>query len=642
MFEETPQRPLKGAAPRRWDLARIVLAGALLATLAVYWPGLNGPFLFDDAANLTVFRDWYNGRVDWRYAVLGRTDPLAARPLSMASFLATVALGGPEPLSYKIGNLLLHLTVGLLAFRLLLRTLAEDQALAKRARLLAAIAVTLWLLHPIQVSTVLYAVQRMAQLAALFALAATLAYWVGRRRLIAGYTRSATLLLFGVFPLLLMAGVLSKQNAVVAPALCLVLELAYFTGARPRRVLAFFGLFLALPLIAGLALLAWSPRLLLDGYADWDFSLGQRLLTQPRVLADYLLALLLPRGERMTLFSDDFALSTGWLTVPSPIPAMLVLAAISTLAATLRKRAPSLFAGWFFFLTAHAVESSVLPLEMYYEHRNYLPSIGLALAVVGAWGLLPSRWPRAPMFALPAAIAACGLLAWSTHARALIWRSKADIVANALAYHPDSLRARQTQAFIDLSAGRHDASLTQMAYLARSPLPRRRLLAGIDSVSIDCLSGRDPDPVQLDRALADRQTKITLDEVLVADLLAQASGQGRCPRISPERVIDTVSALLKAAATQPDSAQPKRQLRLLAAILLARSERWPEARGQAEAAWGADARLELADLLIQAYVKEGRPESAERVLRELTARTKSYDRAALRLIAHWRSRLAER
>ena len=403
----------------RWDAARWWLCCAAAATAALYWAGLDGPFLFDDPANLAVFRDWYHGRVDWRFAVFGRNDLLSARPLSMASFLLTVALGGPGPLPYKLGNIFIHLVCGLLAFRVLQRALAADEALSARARLLAAIAVALWWLHPIQVSTVLYSVQRMAQLAALFALAAVLAYWVGRARLATGRTRSAIALLFLAFPLLLVCGVLSKQSAAIAPLLCLALELAYFRGPRPHAVKAFFGLFLALPLAGAALALAWSPELLTRGYADWDFSLSQRLLTQARALLSYSGSLLWPRGEQMSLFSDDFALSTGLFSTPSPLPALLALAIVSAAAVALRRRAPSVFAGWFWFLAAHSVESSVLPLEMYYEHRNYLPSLGLALALIGCLALLPKR-TGAQLQPLPLVLAAailCALLAGSTWGR---------------------------------------------------------------------------------------------------------------------------------------------------------------------------------------------------------------------------------
>src|SRR5690606_28740337 len=68
---------------------------------------------------------------------------------------------------------------------------------------------------------------------------------------------------------------------------------------------------------------------------------------------------------------------------PSTAVSILALAIASALAVVVRKRAPGIFVGWFFFLAAHLVESSFLPLELYFEHRNYLPALGLSIAFVG-------------------------------------------------------------------------------------------------------------------------------------------------------------------------------------------------------------------------------------------------------------------
>ncbi|RDZ27032.1 hypothetical protein DX914_12225 [Lysobacter silvisoli] len=626
----------------RWDFARWLLVAATLAAFVLYAPGLQGPFLFDDPANLAVLRAWYNGQADWRTVVLGQGGLIEARPLSMLSFLATVAAGGPGPLSYKAGNLLLHAACAALGFRLLSRTLAQDPRLAPQARALAAIAVALWLLHPIQVSTVLYAVQRMAQLSALFALGAVLAYFLARTRLTSrARDRTAIALLFAAFPLLVVAGVLSKQNAIVAPLLCLAFELAYFPGKRPLAIRLFFGLFLALPFVVALLAFAAAPQTLLRGYSDWGFSPDQRLLTQTRVLMDYAGSLLWPRGEHMSLFRDDFVISVGLFAPATTALAIAGLLALSALVVELRRRAPSLFAGWFFFLLAHSVESSVLPLEMYYEHRNYLPAFGLALALVGTLALWPRRGAAGLRLAPLAwfATAACLVLALQTYGRVQTWRSKPAIVANALIHHPESLRARQTQAFIDLAEGRTDAALAQMHRLQRSAQPRTRLLARIDAVSIACLAGRPADPSELTRALTDAQAKVTLDEVLVVDLLAQASAGDRCPGVASPQVSALVLGLLRAAPTQDPAAHPRRQLHLIAALVLARSQDWAGAQAQAEGAWTTQAPLEVADVLVQAYLANGRRQDAERVLRQIQARTRPYDRAGQALIAQLRGRI---
>lgn len=630
-------RSTTGLFASRPDAVRAILCVAMVLAVAAYWPGLTGPFLFDDAANLSVFRWWYNGQVDWRYAVLGRADPISARPLSMASFLATTWLAGPGPLSYKLGNLALHLACAWAAFAFLRRALSLDTRLAPYSRMLAVAAVALWLLHPLQVSTVLYAVQRMAQLATLFVLLALITYLAARGLLRDGRTRAGCAALFAAFPLLVVAGILSKQNAVIAPALCLVLELAYFRGpGRPKAVVWFFAASLGLPLLVASGLLLLRPQALLGGYADWDFTLAQRLLTQPRVLVDYLGQLLVPRAQRMSLFTDDFAVSYGWLSPPSTLVAVLTLVAVSAAAVAIRKRSPGLFAGWFFFLTAHLVESSVLPLEMYYEHRNYLPSIGIALALAGALALWPASllssasWRRAG--AVVATLACIGL-AVSTHARATTWRSKDAILANAIEYHPRSLRARQTQSLTAMNEKRYGDSEAIMRELTLDPDPRRRTLARIDLLSIACFAGQDPPAAQLDRAIAERRPSITLDEVLVVDLLVQATGQERCPRIGDAQIGLMIEALLAAAAAQPDGAEPKAQMQFLAALLHARAQRWPQAEEHAQRAWTPRATSEVGELLVQARLHNGQRAAAVEALAEVRRRTPAYDRAGQLRIA---------
>src|SRR5690606_25539329 len=92
----------------------------------------------------------------------------------------------------------------------------------------------------------------------------------------------------------------------------------------------------------------------------------------------------------------------------------------------LSKRAPCLCAGWFFFLAAQSLESSFLPIELYYEHRNYLPSFGLLLMSAGGLALLPDKIalsfsgrPRPFLMLLSVLLV---VLAFSTWGRVLVWQ----------------------------------------------------------------------------------------------------------------------------------------------------------------------------------------------------------------------------
>lgn len=365
---------------------RLLLIAAMLLTVGLYWAGLKGPFVLDDFENFAGLQRWLAGQDTWQSVVFGQQSLLTARPLAMATFVASAGLGGMDPFTFKLGNLLVHLLCGALIWQVVRLATRQDTVLAKRSDGIALAVAALWLLHPFNASTVLYAVQRMAQLGTLFALAAVWVYLSARAALIAGNTRKAGWQLFALFPLLVIAGFFSKQHAVIAPALCLVLELAYFAGRTAttgRRMLAtFFGLFLVAPAVVALAVLVLQPDRLLAGYANYDFTVGERLLTQPRVLMGYLAQLLLPRGALMGLYTDDVMASSGWLSPPSTLYALLGLIAISAGAIAARKKAPGLFAGWFFFLVAHIIESSFLPLDLSFEHRNYLPAVGFVWALV--------------------------------------------------------------------------------------------------------------------------------------------------------------------------------------------------------------------------------------------------------------------
>src|SRR5262249_37581770 len=137
--------------------------------------------MFDDLPNLNPVESWLAGQMSWQSVMLDNQSGMLGRPVSMASFLLSAELWGHNPFSYKLGNLIVHLACGLLGWQVVRRLLALDPRLAARADLLATVVAGLWLLHPINVSTVLYSVQRMAQLSTLFVLASLWAYLAARR-----------------------------------------------------------------------------------------------------------------------------------------------------------------------------------------------------------------------------------------------------------------------------------------------------------------------------------------------------------------------------------------------------------------------------------------------------------------------------
>lgn len=605
--------------PSRW-----ILPLASLLVVALYWTGLSGPFILDDPWNLEPVRLWQAGQASLLEVIFPQPSFVFSRPVAMGSFALTTWLFGADSFSFKLGNLIIHLLCGWLGWAVLRRVLARDARLAPHAELLAALAAAFWLLHPLQVSTVLYAVQRMAQLSTLFTLAAVWFYLVARQQLIDGHRRAAWLNLFLGFPAMLALGILSKQNAAVAPAVCLVLELAYFNRSTRtgRSVGAFFGLFLALPLLGVVALLAIAPDKLLGTYSEWDFTLWERLLTQPRALIDYLGMLLFPRGPLMGLYTDDFAVSHSLLSPPSTLLALLALTAISFASIALRKRAPSLFAGWFFFLVAHSVESGFLPLEMYYEHRNYLPSLGLFLAVLGLLALVPKFETNVFSPRKLALLAASGfalVLCVGALGRVLVWQDMGNIVQLGIKAHPESLRARFDLAAWALQRQDYETAQASMRHLAASGNPRFRQLGNLSMATVDCMRGMDKQSIQfLQRAATENLPRLTTYEAQAFRRLSGVMRTSGCGHLSVQTAAGYLMQILASAVEQPEESQPKWFSRSVVAEMYAHIGDWKPAQKQAELAWEAsrhDARVGA--LLASIYIKAGNLTAAHAVIREI-------------------------
>lgn len=606
---------------------KIIIACALVATVAAYWIGLQGPFLLDDAYNLLPLGKWVDGLVTWQYVVFDNHSGLFGRPVSMASFLLSAAIGGYTPFAFKLGNLVVHLACGVLAWQVLRQAMAADRRLSSHAGILASLLAAIWLLHPLNASTVLYAVQRMAQLSTLFVLAALWAYLVARTHLDAGRMRHALAGLFVLVPALVLAGLLSKENAAVAPLLCLVLELAYFDRPRATRarstIRGFYAVFLILPLLAG-AVLTLRRGGLLGGYVIRDFTLPERLLSQARALTDYLGLLLLPRGPQMGVINDDFVLSTGLLSPPATLAAILVLAAVTAGAIAVRKHAPSVFAGWFWFLAAHSIESGILPLELYFEHRNYLPAIGLWLAVAGVaeYATRNLRTNTLSRARLGTIVATCFIaaLAFGLLGRAIVWQSEDRIYAQALAVHPHSSRAISLNYEYGLKTGDRARVEDALRRMLDSDDKQVRMLGRLNRIRYHCMAHMDVDTADLRKAVALAQPKSTIQVHLTLEAMAGMGPEADCGPVTPLLLASATDEIADASTGLPDSASRKWRLRIVAARLYGRAGRWDLAREQAALAWQPGADAPAGAFLVRAYAHTGMFEDARRVLAETQAR----------------------
>ena len=437
----------------------LCLAGLLALTWLAYWPGRTGGFLFDDYSNLAALGN-YGPIHQWWKAVAFITSGFAGptgRPLALASFLLDARDWPAAPLAFKLTNVALHMLCGAVLAGLLAALSRALGAQARRAAWIGVLAAGLWLLDPFWVSTTLYVVQRMAMLAALFVFAGLWGYVRAREWLLRGQLRRGYLLASASIGLGTLAATLSKENGALLPLLAWVLELLVLDREHSSRGIRGFALwrslFLALPALVLLAyLLSYLPGVWTGASAGRAFTPGQRLLTEARVVWEYLRDIWLPRAHDGGLFHDDELISTGLLHPWTTLPAVFGLLALGFAAwRACRAREPALIAAGaavLFFFAGHLVESTWIQLELVFEHRNYLPA-GLMFWPL-AWLAVPERGrdPTRPLcrpsrrWLTIAAVAWLALFAAQTARRSAEWGEPFQQALTWAREHPDSPRAQ--------------------------------------------------------------------------------------------------------------------------------------------------------------------------------------------------------
>jgi len=624
----------------------------LLITLAalVYLPGLSGEFIFDDTGNFENLQRWADGRIGWQPVVLDHPAGPLGRPLAMATFLASTAVSGVDPFAFKLTNLLLHLVTGLVVFLVVQRLARREPALARRAEI-AAIAITaIWLLHPMMVSTVLYAVQRMAILAALFMLLAILAYLHGRTLLDDGHTRRGTLWIFAGVPILTALGALSKENALLAPLICAMIELTLYPApisGRPKVVRLFLVFGGLLPVIAALVLFIVKPGFFLDGFENRPFTLLERLMTQGRVLFDYTGQLLLPRGPQMSLFRDDYVVSTGLFQPWTTMLAWIGWTTIVGVAWYVRRTIPGFTAGIAIFLIGHAMESSIFALLIYFEHRNYFPAAGLFFAIASvlayAYSTLQPTSPNMPKVFYAAIIGILVLLSGATFSRSTVWSSNETLLAQSLDHYPDSRTTRMELAQIQMneSPPQLEAAQSHYGYLLQDDRSSTRIIGAAGLLASACYANQESG-VKLLKEQADGPIK-----TIEADVLSALTGLSMIILNSPCRGVEAgeLAAVLSSMLDRTYlGAESKAvwQLRFRAAQLYASVNMNDEAITQLELAmladnWDPPVGLLMLDLQIEA----GNIKYAERILESLRQRISPFDVEGQLILERYSKELAD-
>lgn len=460
MTDEEQGRSGNGALPSRWIIiiaATTITLGCVLA----YGNAMGGDWALDDfpriVNNQDIRMEHFSVSRLWTAAT---SPPEKERWVTNASFALNYYLNGLDPRGYRFVNLSLHAltALGLFFFLvLLIRQLNRDEDdsgvtteepsengaldLDRRALYVAWAVVLLWCVHPVLTQAVNYTAQRGVLLCGLFYVWGLWGVLEWRRR---DAWSGTGFLLFAI-----LMGLLSVKSKEIGGTFVVAAGLLY--GLEPDRKgeEAENGWMIGL----GVGVLFVLVSLYLLGGVDGTlkrlgrifsseatgrrrFTTWQRVMTEWRVMVFYLSLVFWPGLNRLNL-EHDIQLSTGLVSPPSTSVALFVLSALLVVAYKLRHRSPVIAFGIFWFFLQLVVTSTVLNLELIFEHRVYLASIGPILVFV----YLCSEIHFVPRYVSAALVLVLvGVLSWTTHHRNAVWGDTLTLYKDAVKKAPNKPR----------------------------------------------------------------------------------------------------------------------------------------------------------------------------------------------------------
>jgi tetratricopeptide (TPR) repeat protein len=448
------------------NVPRFHIAIILLLGIVSYANSFTVPIQFDDRA-LVLLDNNVNADLFSMKAFIGN-----ARWFADITFALNRHLHGERVFGFHLFNLAIHLASAVAVY--LLIRLAID-ALKRTFRITVAdgdgtflqrfipfATAALFVCHPIQTQAVTYIAQRYTSLATLLYLGSLLSYLLARLMLADDTKKLRAMACVIVSVVSALLAMKSKEIAFTLPLMIVAFEVVLFRGEMLKS-----RLFLAL----GALLLSVIPLQLIysHGMGNPGNLLNQiqaaatethtitridYLLTQLRVVSTYLRLLVLPLNQNLDY---DYPVFHSLLN-PQVFAALLLHLLLAALAVVLFLRSKRCLVsgkpwagismrlaglGIFWFYLALCVESSFIPIkDVIFEHRLYLPSAGLFMAVTAAFAGMAAMRPRYQNALWVALALICIVFSVCTISRNRIWSDEMLLWQDVLKKSPEKARAR--------------------------------------------------------------------------------------------------------------------------------------------------------------------------------------------------------
>jgi hypothetical protein len=602
---------------RRQLAVSVILVSALLVLgWFVYRPALGGTFLLDDISNLGDLRTVTDFESATGFVLSGTAGPLG-RPIALATFVPQASHWDSSAASFLTINILIHLLNGLLLYMFVRQLARELRAGHNDAEFLALVTTAMWLLLPLLASSTLMIVQRMTTLSATFMLGGLNGYLLARRSI-----ESRPYAALGGMTAALVAGtllaVLTKENGALLPVLVLVMEATLLTSPRqiPRsRWRAWSAVFLLAPAVAIVVFVLSQASYSDNMVMRRDFNAWERLLTESRILWDYVINAFVAQPGRFGPFYDAYPITRSLFEPLTFIAAMSWPILIAGAIVARRRYSVAAFAV-LWFVAGHLLESTTFPLELYFEHRNYVPIIGPVFALAYAATSVKGTYVKYARGAMALYLLVnIGVLLSVTS----LWGKPLQAASYWHVQRPDSVRAATTLATRQMTEiDPRVAMITLQEFALRYP---QHTYIRLPELTLACRVMPDHDHSAIvERVNADLQSvAFSFSAGTMLDQLLTEVATGSCSSVGPADVKSLAEALLSNARYAHNDEHQRLHSILMARIarLSGDTEATLEYLAQASDFWHGD---DLNMMMVTALVEENRFEEAREYLKSALER----------------------
>jgi len=423
-----------------------------IVILAIYSNTFNASWHFDDEPNITQNPALHLTELTWQniektfYGKQLEPNQLY-RPAACLSFALNYYFGGDGVFGYHLVNIAIHFLAAVFLFLFIYHTLNLPLLSARygpNSYFIALLSTVLWAINPIQTQAITYIVQRMASMAGMFSIVSMYFYLKARTAI----KTSSKAILFPSTALFIIVAFLSKENAIMMPACLFLFDFLLIQGVsgysakRNLKILLVVAAATVGMVVVFLAFSEMTFSSLFSLYSKRPFTPWERLLTQSRVLILYISFILYPMSTRLSL-NHDIAISHSLFNPPTTMVAIICIIGMLFGAICFSRRYPLISFCVFFFFLNHIPESTVLPLELIYEHRNYIPSmlffVPIAIGLLKAISYFSYKRSMQTIMALSIVLIIIGQ-GHATFMRNFTWKSEESLWIDSVDKYPNLYR----------------------------------------------------------------------------------------------------------------------------------------------------------------------------------------------------------